>query len=144
MTNSMEKIRQHDIHQNRQHVVWNSSDFGGQKNRVLVFLPKNLFSTNFDPKHQGNTLETLSNQSMTSKNTNNCSKLKINPKPKNISSIYLFFLRFQGKKILNLNPFFYHKEPSNTKIFFLFVAEIIANNNFLSLYWNSASSFFFF
>jgi len=45
-----------------------------EKIRTFIFLSKNSFSIHFGPKHLGNTVETLLNQSMTTKNIRNHSK----------------------------------------------------------------------
>jgi hypothetical protein len=69
-----------------------------KKKQGFVFTQK-LISTHFDPKYLGNTIGTLLNKSMASKNTKNGLKLEINAKPKNHpKSISMFLCVFKVKK----------------------------------------------
>jgi hypothetical protein len=56
-----------------------------------LFLPKNLLGTHFDSKRLENTIKTLLNQSMTSKNTKKTSKPEINPEQKNLPKLRSIF-----------------------------------------------------
>jgi hypothetical protein len=58
----------------------------------FVFLTKNSFQPIFGPKHLGNTLETMLNQSIAMKNAKNCLKTQNPPeKTKNFLSSDLIF-----------------------------------------------------
>ena len=66
------------------------SKFGHQcvrKKQGFFVYPQNHSQLIFDPKHLGNTLRTLLNQSMASKNTKNRSKTQNQPKTQNSSQV---------------------------------------------------------
>jgi len=65
---------------------------------TISFYPKTQFQPIFDPKHLGNTLKTLLNQSLNSKNEKKNLESKINSKQKIFSRLVFFSKCFQGKK----------------------------------------------
>ena len=89
-----------------------SNNWFDQKTRFLFFTKK----THLNPFFTQNTIETLLNQCMTSKNTKNQSKTQNQPETINLSELISIFLRcFEGEKTSNRN-FFYHMKLFDTKI----------------------------
>jgi hypothetical protein len=56
--------------------IQNPTTMVAAKMGSIVFYPKISFSTHFDPKHLENTLKTVSNQFMTTKNLKNRQKTR--------------------------------------------------------------------
>jgi len=97
-------------------LILESNHWFDQKTRFLFFYQKNPFESIFNPKHLGNTIWTLLNQCMTSKNTKNQSKTQNQPETINLSELISVFLGvLKVKKTSNRN-LLYHMKPFDTKI----------------------------
>jgi hypothetical protein len=102
----------------------------------FVFLPKNSFQPIFGPKHLGNTLETMLNQSIAMKNAKNCLKTQNPPETKKkLLELRSDFLGvFNVKNNYSYLPF--HMEPFDTFL----VVGLFSNIHFLSLNRNPTTS----
>ena len=68
-----------------------------RKSESKFVLPKNRFSTHFNPKHLKNHDKPIHGLQKI------IPKTEINPKPKINHSSYMFFMNFKGKKTTNMN-----------------------------------------
>jgi len=98
-----------------------------------------FFQPTFNPKHQGNTLKTLSNQYMASQNTKNHPKTHIQPETKNFLKLISIFILgvFKVRKHLILTPFIIWNHLTQNRP--VLVVEIVVNDNFFFLSRNSAN-----